>query len=70
MLLGPISLTDCFVFLLLLAPQLLLQVGPIRTLLVAIRALPFFCCKNHTSAVFRLLEETALTATLSEFPLT
>ena len=39
--LGPVSLIDCVVFVLLLAPQLLLQAGIGPTLVTALSALPF-----------------------------
>lgn len=41
MILGPISLFDCLVFCLLLAPQLIWHVGLVRTSGVVLRALPF-----------------------------
>lgn len=41
MILGPVTLIDCFVFLLFLIPQLLWHVGIFPTLLVAAKALPF-----------------------------
>lgn len=42
MLLGPVSYLDCLVFLVFLAPQLLLNVGLIETVVVVLQALPFF----------------------------
>jgi hypothetical protein len=41
MILGQIAWIDCFVFLLFLAPQLIVQVGFFRTLIVGFKALPF-----------------------------
>lgn len=41
MILGPISYLDCLVFVLFLAPQLLLDVGVIGTIKVAVQVLPF-----------------------------
>lgn len=41
MILGQIAWVDCIVFLVFLAPQLLIQVGVFGSLNVAIRALPF-----------------------------
>lgn len=41
MILGPVSLIDCLVFVLFLSPTVLIQVGIIRTVLVAVQALPF-----------------------------
>lgn len=41
MILGPITLLDCLVFLIFLAPQLLWSVGIFQVLSVGIRALPF-----------------------------
>ena len=43
MILGPISLLDCVIFLLFLAPQLLYQAGLFPTLLVGAKVLPFLC---------------------------
>ncbi|KAI5459935.1 Alpha/Beta hydrolase protein [Mariannaea sp. PMI_226] len=45
MIFGPISLIDCFVFLILLLPQLLWKVGIIQTISVAAKALPFLLFK-------------------------
>lgn len=42
MILGQIAWVDCFVFLVLLAPQLLIHVGLINTFTTVIKALPFF----------------------------
>ncbi|VUC37563.1 unnamed protein product [Clonostachys rosea] len=41
MILGPVTLLDCLVFLIFLAPQLLIQVGLCQTVHVALKALPF-----------------------------
>lgn len=41
MILDQIAWSDCFIFLLFLAPQLIIHVGLIRTAACAIRALPF-----------------------------
>jgi hypothetical protein len=41
MILGPVTLLDCLVFLIFLAPQLLIQVGLFQTVHVAVKALPF-----------------------------
>jgi len=41
MILGPISLLDCFVFLVFLAPQLIIKVGFFPTLFCGLQALPF-----------------------------
>ncbi|KAM4055257.1 steryl acetyl hydrolase [Hirsutella rhossiliensis] len=41
MILGPVSLVDCLVFCIFLAPQLIWHVGLVRTCLVALQALPF-----------------------------
>lgn len=41
MILGAVSLIDCLVFVAFLIPQLLLRLGFIRTLEVAVNALPF-----------------------------
>jgi hypothetical protein len=41
MILGPIRLIDLVVFALFLAPQFAFRVGVFRTVLVALRALPF-----------------------------
>jgi hypothetical protein len=41
--LGPVSLLDCIVFVIFLAPQLILQAGLFRTVSVALKALPFLC---------------------------
>lgn len=43
MILGQISYLDCIVFLIFLAPQLLLQINTFELLLCIIQALPFFC---------------------------
>ncbi|TVY83874.1 Monoterpene epsilon-lactone hydrolase [Lachnellula suecica] len=43
MLLGQVSWLDCFVFLVFLAPQLIIHVGFFPTLLCGLRALPFLC---------------------------
>jgi len=46
MILGPISLLDCAVFVVCLVPQLLIQVGFLGTLHVVVKVLPFlgkFC---------------------------
>lgn len=42
MILNQISYLDCIVFLILLAPQLLLRVGLIETIICVLQALPFF----------------------------
>lgn len=41
MILGQIAWVDCIAFLIFLAPQLIIQIGLFRTLLVGIKALPF-----------------------------
>lgn len=43
MILGPISLIDCGVFLIFLAPQLIWNAGFFLTLFTALKALPFLC---------------------------
>lgn len=43
MILGQISWADCFVFLIFLAPQLLIHVGFVETAACGIKALPFLC---------------------------
>ena len=43
MILGQISYLDCIVFLVFLAPQLLLRVNILELLACIIKALPFFC---------------------------
>lgn len=43
MFLGQIAWVDIFVFLLFLAPQLLIDVGLIQTAICGIKALPFLC---------------------------
>lgn len=43
MILGPVTLIDCFVFLVLLIPQLLWTVGIFETVYVAAKTLPFLC---------------------------
>jgi hypothetical protein len=46
MILGPISLIDCFVFCFYLAPQLLRQAGFFPTALVVLKAIPFLCTQH------------------------
>ena len=41
MILGQIAWVDCFAFLIFLAPQLIIQVGLLKTAATGIRALPF-----------------------------
>jgi hypothetical protein len=41
MILGKIAYIDCAVFLIFLAPQLLLRVGFLETFICALKALPF-----------------------------
>ena len=41
MILGPVSLLDCVVFVIFLIPQLLYQAGVFSTVLVVIKVLPF-----------------------------
>lgn len=41
MILGQIAWVDCFVFLLFLAPQLIVQVGFLKTAICGLTALPF-----------------------------
>ena len=41
MILGPISLIDCLVFVIFLIPQLLWRVGLFKTIITGIKALPF-----------------------------
>jgi hypothetical protein len=59
MILGPVSLLDCLVFCLFLAPQLIIQVGLIRTVVTVLRTLPFLrtllCCTSlsHNDHVSR-----------------
>lgn len=43
MILNQISYLDCIAFLVFLAPQLLIRVGPIETISCVVKALPFFC---------------------------
>jgi hypothetical protein len=49
MILGHVSYLDCIVFLVLLAPQLIINVGFVDTFVCAIRALPFLCMPRTTS---------------------
>jgi hypothetical protein len=53
MILGPITLVDCAVFVLFLIPQLLYQAGLAGTLLTVIKVLPFLGmqhdCKEYAS---------------------
>jgi hypothetical protein len=53
MILGPITLVDCAVFVLFLIPQLLYQAGLAGTLLTVIKVLPFlgmqYYCKEYAS---------------------
>lgn len=41
MILGQIAWVDCAAFLIFLAPQLIVQIGLLRTIIVGIKALPF-----------------------------
>lgn len=41
MILGQIAWIDCIAFLVFLAPQLIVQIGLFRTILVGLKALPF-----------------------------
>lgn len=41
MILGPVSLLDCLVFVIFLIPQLLYQAGLFSTVLVVVKVLPF-----------------------------
>lgn len=43
MVLGPVTLLDCLVFCIFLAPQLIWQAGLIPTLFSVLEALPFLC---------------------------
>ena len=43
MILGPVSLIDCLVFLIFLTPQLLIHAGFFATLGAAVPALPYLC---------------------------
>lgn len=43
MILGPVSYLDCLVFCAFLAPQLIIHVGIIDTVLVVLQCLPFLC---------------------------
>ena len=43
MILGQISYLDCLIFLIFLAPQLLLRVNIFELLVGILQALPFFC---------------------------
>ncbi|KAK0386281.1 hypothetical protein NLU13_6118 [Sarocladium strictum] len=45
MILGPVSLIDCVVFCIFLAPQLLIQVGIFSTVLTVLRCLPFLALR-------------------------
>ncbi|KAK8138186.1 hypothetical protein PG984_001566 [Apiospora sp. TS-2023a] len=51
MILGPVSYLDCIVFCVFLAPQLLIHVGPIETLAVVLRCLPFLVYKLPASFI-------------------
>lgn len=43
MILGQIAWVDCIVFLVFLAPQLIIHVGFFRTAICGLTALPFLC---------------------------
>jgi hypothetical protein len=65
MILGPITLVDCAVFVLFLIPQLLYQAGLARTLLTVIKVLPFLgtqhYCKTYAPKLtLRFSRSTAL----------
>lgn len=45
--LGPISLVDCFVFVVFLVPQLFIQAGLYDVVLVVVKVLPFLCTRQH-----------------------
>ncbi|KAL9947221.1 hypothetical protein D7B24_001898 [Verticillium nonalfalfae] len=49
MILGPVSLIDCAVFCVFLAPQLILHIGLFRTIYFALRALPFLVLRMPAS---------------------
>ncbi len=57
MILGQISYIDCAVFLIFLAPQLILQVGFVETFVCAFKALPFL--RIIKSALDRVLSLTS-----------
>lgn len=60
MILGPVSLVDCVVFCIFLAPQLILQVGVFRTTFIALQCLPFLLFRLPVSlARNRLLRPRA-----------
>ncbi|TVY45392.1 hypothetical protein LOCC1_G006350 [Lachnellula occidentalis] len=52
MILGQVSWLDCFVFLIFLAPQLILRVGLFPTLFCGLRALPFLLIKLPLSFIY------------------
>ncbi|CAG8958151.1 hypothetical protein HYFRA_00000500 [Hymenoscyphus fraxineus] len=52
MILGQVSWLDCFVFLIFLAPQLILRVGIFPTLLCGLRALPFLLIKLPAGFIY------------------
>lgn len=51
MILGQISWADCFVFLLFLAPQLIIHVGFFRTAICGLTALPFLGQSSSTAVL-------------------
>ena len=50
MILGQISYLDCVIFLILLVPQLIIQVSILELLFCILKALPFLCMCGPTSA--------------------
>lgn len=47
MILGPVSLVDCLVFVIFLIPQLLYQAGIFASLLVVLKVLPFLSTSGN-----------------------
>ena len=43
MILGAISLVDCFAFVVFLVPQLFLQAGLVQTFTTVLKVVPFLC---------------------------
>jgi hypothetical protein len=65
MILGPISFVDCFVFCVFLAPQLLINVGPLETFGVILQCLPFLRKSMSLSHSIGLENETKLKMSLA-----
>lgn len=52
MILGQISYLDCIVFLIFLAPQLLIKINLLELLLCVLQALPFLCKSKSPNLCF------------------